>query len=244
MSTARPDPQILAKRAAGEAAAALVTDGMRLGLGTGSTTAFALEAIGRRIRDEGLRVSGVPTSFAAERLARQHSIPLLTLADLRLGTEAGRPALDLALDGADEISPALDLIKGRGAAHTREKVVASLAARFVVLADPTKEVDRLGTSMPVPVEVLPMAEPAVTQALRAMGAEPVLRMGQSKDGPVVTDQGFWVLDARFPGGLTDPARMASEIRTTPGVLDHGLFLCLATEVLIGLPDGGTRHRTR
>lgn len=238
------DPQTLAKRAAGEAAAALVSDGMRLGLGTGSTTALALEAIGRRVREEGLRVAGVATSFAAERLARQHGIPLLTLDDLGLGAEADGPALDLALDGADEISPSLDLIKGRGAAHTREKVVAALAARFVVLADPTKEVDRLGTSMPVPVEVLPMAEPAVARSLRDLGAEPVLRMGLKKDGPIVTDQGFWVLDARFPNGLADPASVAAKIRALPGVLDHGLFLGMATDVLIGTPEGEVRRWSR
>lgn len=217
---------------------------MRLGLGTGSTTAFALEAIGRRVREEGLRVAGVPTSFAAERLARQSGIPLLSLDDLDLGPEADGPALDLALDGADEISPALDLIKGRGAAHTREKVVAALASRFVVLADPSKEVERLGTSMPVPVEVLPMAEAAVSQALRGLGAEPTLRMGRSKDGPVVTDQGFWILDARFAGGIEDPAALAATLSAMPGVLDHGLFLGMATDVLIGTPEGEVRRRSR
>ena len=215
---------------------------MRLGLGTGSTTAFALAAIGRRVREEGLRVSGVPTSFAAERLAREHGIPLLTLADLGLDSAPpNRPALDLALDGADEITPALDLIKGRGAAHTREKVVAGLAERFVVLGDPSKRVETLGTSMPVPVEVLPMAEPLVSRLLRGLGAEPVLRMGQKKDGPVVSDQGFWILDAHFPDGLRQPEEVASQIRAAPGVLDHGLFLGMATDVLIGSPDGKVEH---
>ena len=247
MTTASPEPgsRNAAKRAAGDAAAALVRDGMRLGLGTGSTTAFALQAIGRRVRDEGLGVAGVPTSFAAERLARTHGIPLLTLDDLGLDRLApGEKALDLALDGADEISPALDLIKGRGAAHTREKVVAALAERFVVLGDPSKNVETLGTSMPVPVEVLPMAEPSVTQTLRALGAEPVLRMGEKKDGPVVTDQGLWILDARWADGIDDPVRLSAQIHETPGVLDHGLFLGMATDVLIGSPDGGVEHRTR
>ena len=237
--------QDAAKRAAGTAAADLVLSGMRLGLGTGSTTAFALEAIGRRVREEGLEVAGVPTSFDAARLARQHGIPLLTLDELGLGDSPPEaPALDLALDGADEVSPSLDLIKGRGAAHVREKVVAALAARFVVLADPSKEVERLGTRMPVPVEVLPMAEPAVAHALRGLGAEPELRMGQSKDGPVVTDQGLWVTDAHFRGGIAEPGPLAAALDAIPGVLGHGLFLGMATDVLVGTPEGGVRHRAR
>ena len=237
-------PQDAAKQAAGRAAAALVEPGMRLGLGTGSTTAFALEAIGARVREEGLDVAGVPTSFASERLARQHGIPLLTLDDLGLGTPEASGVLDLALDGADEVSPTLDLTKGRGAAHVREKVVAALAARFVVLADPSKEVERLGTRMPVPVEVLPMAEPAVSRALRGLGAAPALRMGEKKDGPVVTDQGLWVLDAHFEGGIAEPGPLAAAIDALPGVLGHGLFLGMATDVLIGTPEGEVRHRMR
>lgn len=214
---------------------------MRLGLGTGSTTAFAIEAVGRRVREEGLRVVGVPTSFAAERLARRHGVPLATLDDLGLDRlVAGAPALDLALDGADEVDPARNLIKGRGAAHTREKVVAALAARFVVLVDPSKEVARLGTTMPVPVEVLPFAEPAVARALRALGAEPTLRMGTGKDGPVVSDQGFWILDARFDG-IPDPVALAAALAVLPGVLDHGLFVGLASDVLVGEADGSVRQ---
>ena len=221
------------KRAAGHAAAALVEDGMTLGLGTGSTTAFAIEAIGRRVRDEGLGVRGVPTSFAAERLARQCGVPVVSLDEIGLDTlPTSRAPLDLALDGADEVGPELALIKGRGATHVREKVVAALAARFVVLVDATKEVERLGTQAPVPVEVLPFAEPAVARALRGLGAEPTLRMGQKKDGPVVTDQGLWVLDARFDG-IDDPAGLGAAIDGIPGVLGHGLFVGLATDVLVG-----------
>ena len=233
--------QSASKRAAGHAAADLVEDGMRLGLGTGSTTAFAIEAIGRRVREDGLRVSGVPTSFAAERLARQHGVPLLTLEDLGLDTlpTAASP-LDVAFDGADEVSPTGDLIKGRGAAHVREKVVASLAARFVVLVDTSKLVDQLGSQMPVPVEVLPMAEPAVARSLRGLGAEVELRMGQRKDGPVVTDQGLWILDAHFDG-IEDPAAMSAAIDGLPGVLGHGLFIGLATDVLVGESGGTVRH---
>ncbi len=231
-----------AKRAVGEAAAEMVEDGMRLGLGTGSTAAFAIAALGRRVREEGLRVAGVPTSFAAERLARQHGVPVLTVDALGLDALAPEAlALDLAFDGADEVDPALHLTKGRGGAHTREKVVAALAARFVVLADPSKLVDRLGTRMPVPVEVLPMAAEAVARALRDLGARPVLREGGGKDGPVVTDQGFWLLDAHFDGGLADAVTMADHLSRLPGVLDHGLFVGMATDVLVGEADGTVRR---
>lgn len=227
--------QDTAKRIVGEAAAALVESGMRLGLGTGSTTAHALRAIGQRIADEGLGVTGVPTSFAAERLAREHGIPLATLEEV--------DALNLALDGADEVAHddgSIHLIKGRGAAHTREKVVAAAAERFVVLIDPSKEVDRLGTKMPVPVEVLPFAVAPVERALRTLGGEPALRMGEQKDGPVVTDQGFWILDTRFDA-ITDPAALGSAIHALPGVLDHGLFIGMATDVLVGERGGSVRH---
>jgi ribose 5-phosphate isomerase A len=225
-----------AKQIVGRAAATLVEDGMRLGLGTGSTTACALEALGRRIADEGLHIEGVPTSFAAERLARAHGIPLTTLDDVE--------GLDLAFDGADEVAEAdgaFLLIKGRGGAHTREKVVAAAAERFVVLIDPSKEVDRLGATVPVPVEVLPMAVTPVRRALHALGGDPTLRMGEKKDGPVVTDQGFWILDTAF-GPIADPTALDAAIHALPGVLDHGLFLGRATDVLVGEPNGEVRHR--
>jgi len=224
-----------AKKAAGQEAAQLVRDDMRLGLGTGSTTAYALKAIGERIQAEGVDVRGVPTSFAAERLARTHGIPLTTLDE--------GPVLDLAIDGADEVDPSLRLIKGRGGAHTREKVVATQAERFVVLVDPTKTVERLGTKRVLPVEVLPMAVEPVVMALRAWGATPTLRMATEKDGPVVTDQGFWLLDAEFPDGIEEPAALDDFLSRRPGVLDHGLFLDVATDVIVGHSDGRTQHRT-
>lgn len=224
-----------AKKAAGQHAATLVRDGMRLGLGTGSTTAYAIKAIGRRISEENLEVQGVPTSFGSERLARTHGIPLTTLDET--------PSLDLVVDGADEVDSAFRLIKGGGGAHSREKVVAAQTDRFVVVVDPTKEVDQLGTQAPVPIEVLPMAVTPVARALETVGITAELRTGTEKDGPVVTDQGLWLLDGHVPEGIDDPAALNQMLCTQPGILDHGLFLDMVTDVIIGSPDGSTRHRT-
>ena len=221
--------QAAAKRRAGEAAARWVTSGMSIGLGTGSTTAFAIKAIGARIRHEGLAVVGVPTSSAAEVLARECGIPLCSLNDAPNG-------LDLAMDGADEVDPSFNLIKGRGAAHTREKIVAVQARRFVVLIDPTKQVARLGSRMPVPVEVVPMAAGAVLRSIDQMGGRGAIRMGVKKDGPVVTDQGFWVIDAHFEQ-IANPVELDRELLLLPGVLDHGLFINMATDIVIGGPEG-------
>ena len=227
-----PSEQAGAKEAVGREAAALVMPDMLLGLGTGSTASIALRVIGRRIREEHLRVAGVPTSYASERLAREVGIPIVSIDEVE--------RLDLAIDGADEIDPMLNLIKGRGAAHSREKVVASLANQFVVLGDPSKVVERLGSRAPVPVEVMPMAATAVIRALEHLGATAELRSGVRKDGPVVTDQGFWVVDADF-GPIPDLEALNRTLNALPGVLDHGLFLGMATLALIGEPSGNVRR---
>lgn len=221
--------QDLAKKQAGEKAARCVESGMTVGLGTGSTTAFAIAALGCRVREEGLLIRGIPTSSSAELEARKQGVPICTFDDVE-----GR--LDIAVDGADEVSPVLDLIKGRGAAHTREKLVASQADRFIVLVDPSKLVKQLGTKMPVPIEVIPVAVPVVLGALQVMGAEAAVRLGLRKDGPIVTDQGFWVIDAQF-GPISDPAALSRTLLEMPGVLDHGLFVGLATEVIVGTETG-------
>lgn len=220
-----------AKRASGIEAARLVENGMIVGLGTGSTTAFAIEELGRRVRQEGLDIRGTPTSFAAEILAAKHGIPLCDLRDVR--------EIDLAIDGADEVDPALNLIKGRGAAHSREKVVATMARRFVVLVDETKLVGQLGSRMPLPVEVLPMAAFPIMRRLESLGATPEIRLGERKDGPVVSDQGFWIIDATFPG-IAAPHELNTSLLLIPGVLDHGLFIDLATDVFVGGADGSVR----
>lgn len=229
------DSRLKAKRLAAVKAAGLVTGGMKVGLGTGSTTALALEELGRRIRDEGLTIIGTPTSSSAALLASTYGIPTAPLDQLL--------SLDIALDGADEVDPRLNLIKGRGGAHTREKIVAAQASRFVVLVDDSKMVERLGSRMPVPVEVLPMAAAVVAGHIEELGGKPVLRMGQQKDGPVVSDQGFWIIDARFDS-LEDLEALDTALLRMPGVLDHGLFLRMATDVFVGSSDGEVRHLTR
>ncbi|WP_129114368.1 ribose-5-phosphate isomerase RpiA [Halegenticoccus tardaugens] len=218
-----------AKRRAGESAAALVGDGMTVGLGTGSTAAHAIRALGRAV-DDGLDVRGVPTSFAARELAREVGVPLVALDEIE--------ALDLAIDGADQIAGG-DLIKGGGAAHAREKVVDAAAERFVVVADPTKEADAL--SRPVPVEVLPAARTTVARAVEIAGGEPTLRAGERKDGPVVTDNGNLVLDCAF-GEIEAPAALARTLAETPGVVEHGLFVGLADEAHVGRDDGVSVRR--
>ena len=224
--------QNAAKKAVGMHAAGIVQHGMKVGLGTGSTTAYAIKELGRRIRDEALSIVGVPTSFAAERLAREEGIPLATLDEIQ--------QFDIALDGADEVDPDLNLIKGRGGAHTREKIVASLAEEFIALVDASKLVQRLGEAKPVPVEVLPMAATPVMRRLTELGGAPRIRMGAKKDGPVVTDQGFWIVDVHFEN-ISSLSELDSAIGAIPGVLDHGLFIGMTQRVLIAEADGSVRE---
>ena len=230
------DPVKLMKQEVGRAAAAQVKSGSIVGLGTGSTTAFAIQFIGERLTAGEIKdVVGIPTSFQASVLAKKHGIPLTTLDEA--------PRIDIAIDGADEVDPQQNLIKGGGAAHTREKVVDGLAARFVVVVDSSKLVDKLGSTFALPVEVLPMAVAPVTRALEALGGTPELRMGVNKDGPVITDQGNMVLDVKMTG-IDDPAELAKTINNIPGVLENGLFVGVADEVLIGeVIDGKASVRT-
>jgi ribose 5-phosphate isomerase A len=201
----------LEKRAAGYHAADMVEDGMILGLGTGSTVFYMMERLSGRIRD-GLSVSGVPTSFQTAMRAREYGIPLTTLDD--------NPLLDLAIDGADQVDPALYLIKGRGAAHTREKCVVSAAFRFVVVVDQTKMVPRLAGL--VPVEIIPFALIPAMNQLRGLGGVPKLRNGVNKDGPVITDNGNYIVDCRFDE-IRSPEELEATIDLIPGIVGNGLF---------------------
>lgn len=212
------------KRTVGVEAARMVSHGDVVGLGTGSTAVFMIEELGRRVREEDLRIQGIPTSFDASQQARENGIPTVTPDDVE--------RIDIAVDGADEVDPEKNLIKGRGAAHLREKIVDGMADRFIVIVDESKLVDRLGSKCPVPLEVLPMAVKPVMRAVEALGGDPLLRMAVHKDGPVITDQGNMVVDARFDG-IDDPGEMESALNNIPGILENGLFVGLATEILVG-----------
>lgn len=222
------DVQTQMKELVAKRAAERVQSGMILGLGSGSTAALFIDEVGRRWRDGELTdVHGVPTSFQSEQLAQEYGIPLITLNEI--------DHIDLAVDGADEVDPELNLIKGGGACHTREKLVDSRAQQFLVVVDATKMSDVLG-SFALPVEVVPQAFRQVMDALRDLGSEPTLRMAVRKAGPVVTDQGNLIIDAKFEA-IAEPAALEPEINNIPGVLENGLFVGLADEVLIGDIEG-------
>ncbi|HEY7063075.1 MAG TPA: ribose-5-phosphate isomerase RpiA [Chloroflexota bacterium] len=213
------------KQAAARRAVEFVAEGMALGLGSGTTVAQVVDALGERVR-AGLRVVAVPASEATAARARALGIPLATLAE--------QPALDLALDGADEIDPRLDLVKGKGGALLREKVVATAAQRLVIVADGSKLVARLGTQAVVPVEVVPFAAAWCELQLGRLGAEARLRGGA--DHPFVTDNGNWIVDCTF-GPIDDAAALAGAIGGLPGVVEHGLFLGMADTAVVAHPGG-------
>jgi ribose 5-phosphate isomerase A len=213
------------KREVGRRAAELVADGTVVGLGTGSTAAHFVERLGERVR-EGLRVRGVPTSERTARQAESCGIPLATLDEF--------PRLDLAVDGADQVDPRADLIKGLGGALYREKRVALASREFVVIVDSSKMVPVLGVGCPVPVEVEPDAWKRVRARLAELGAEAELR--QRGPDRWVTDNGNLILDAEF-GALADPADLERRINAIPGVLDNGLFVGLTARVLIAEAHG-------
>jgi ribose 5-phosphate isomerase A len=208
---------------------------MRIGLGTGSTVNHFLDALGAALARGDLRdIQGVPTSDATAARARELAIPLLELHEAA--------PLDLAVDGADEVDPHLDLIKGLGGALLREKMVVQEARRFVVIADPGKEVSRLGSSVPLPVEVVPFGWRSHLPFFQALGAEPRLR---TRDGvPYLTDNGNHVVDLAFPDGIPEPEGIESELRSRAGVVETGLFLGVASLVLVGDPGGGAARRER
>jgi len=214
-----------AKLKAAQHALDFVQDGMSLGLGSGTTSTVFIKQLGERVK-QGLRVQGIATSDASQRLAESLSIPITTFDQC--------PELDLAIDGADEVGPDLALIKGGGGAMLREKIVASAARRFIVIADSSKLVDTLGR-FPLPVEVIQMALPLVSRKLEALDLNPKLR--HHPNGSLyITDEGNFILDCAC-GSIPDPAWTASELRGIVGVVEHGLFVNMASLALIAGDDG-------
>ena len=220
------DLQTQMKKAVAQAAVDQIQDGMILGLGSGSTAALMIEALAIKIKSGEIKdVVGVTTSFQGEVLASELGIPLKSLSSVS--------EIDLAIDGADEVDPKFQLIKGGGACHVQEKLVAALAKKFIVVVDSTKLVEKLNLDFKLPVEVLPSAWKQVQKTLINLGGEGNLRMAQKKAGPIVTDQGNLILDLTFRNGIDQPELLESQINNIPGVLENGLFVNLTDEVLVG-----------
>jgi ribose 5-phosphate isomerase A len=217
-----------AKKKAALEAVKHVKNGFVVGLGSGSTAAYAIEALGERIKRESLSVLGVPTSYQAFLLAVKHGIAVTTLEE--------HGVIDVTIDGADQIDAKLNLIKGMGGALAREKIVASASKQNVIIADESKKVKALGENgHPVPVEVLPFAVSLVKHKIEAVGGNPVLREGKGKVGPVITDNGNVVIDASF-GVISNAAELELKLKMIPGVVETGLFVGLANTAYIGTPS--------
>ena len=214
-----------AKRNAGYAAAENVKDGMIVGLGSGTTAAYAIIALGERIKHQNLRILGIPSSYQAFHLAVQNGITITTLEE--------HPIIDVNIDGADQIDPQLNLIKGMGAALAREKIVASASKQNVIIADEKKYVQTLGeNNHPIPIEVLPFAISLVQRRIQALNGCPLLRETKGKLGPVISDNGNAIMDATF-GTIKDPQLLAMNLKMIPGVVETGLFIALADIVYLG-----------
>ncbi len=217
-----------AKKKASLEAVKHIKDGFTIGLGSGSTAAYAIQEIGKRIQQRKLRILGVPTSHQTMMLAVHCGIPITTLNE--------HPQLDLTIDGADQIDRKLNLIKGMGGALTKEKIVASATKQFVIVADETKLTEKLGANCAVPVEVLPFALPTVMLKMQEKGGKPVLREAKGKVGPVVTDNGNFIVDVAF-GPINTPKELDSKLKSIPGIIETGLFVQMADIVYVGTRVG-------
>ena len=226
------DPIQEAKRKAALAAVKHVKDGFVVGLGSGSTAAFAIEAIGERVKKENLHVLGIPTSYQAFLLAVQSGIPITTLDE--------HPEVDVTIDGADQITSELWLIKGMGAALAREKIVAAASKYNVIIADEQKKVKLLGEkNQGVPIEVLPFAISLVERKIEAIGGKPIVREGKGKLGPTITDNGNVILDSYF-GEIKAPSELDVKVKMIPGVVETGFFVGLTDIAYIGAVDGSIK----
>jgi len=225
------DSQTQMKKAVADAAIKEVKSDMILGLGSGSTAALMIRSLANEIRSGKLQnIKGVATSFQSEVLALELEIPLIDLASVS--------QIDLAIDGADEVDQRFQLIKGGGACHVREKLVASKADQLMIVVDETKLVKNLNQSFPLPVEVLPNAWKQVQDVISKMNGRSTLRMATKKAGPVVTDQGNLILDVLFNDGIKNPKEIEMNINNIPGVLENGLFVDLTDKVLVGKLEEG------
>lgn len=213
-----------AKKMAAINAVKHVEDGFIVGLGSGTTVTYAFQEIGKRIHEEKLHIYGVPTSYQAFLLAVQNSIPVTTLDE--------HHQLDIAIDGADQVDEKLNMIKGVGGALTREKIVASASRMNVIIVDETKLTRKLGVNQPVPVEVLPFAMSTITKKLRILGSKPILREAEKKLGPVVTDNGNFIVDVDF-GSIDNPKELNRTLKAIPGIVETGLFVGMADVVYVG-----------
>lgn len=223
------------KRQAAEKAVEFIESGMVVGLGTGSTAVHATRAVGRLLQQGRLQnIVAIPTSDETAREAESLQIPLVAFDT--------HPVIDITIDGADEADPNLDVIKGLGGALLREKIVAVVSKRFVIVADHTKRVTQLGSKAPVPVEVISFAERPVTDYLKSLGARVEKRMADDRQRPFRTDENNIILDC-YLNPIANPQQLAAAIRQQPGVVEHGLFLGLATDVIFATPDG-VEHLTR
>ncbi|MCM3629923.1 ribose-5-phosphate isomerase RpiA [Paenibacillus glycanilyticus] len=220
------------KRIAAEKAVEFVKEGMKVGLGTGSTAYWAIQAIGRRVKEEGLNIQAVATSVQSEQLAKEVGIPMMPFADVDV--------LDLTIDGADEVDPQLHLIKGGGGALLREKIVAAASKQLIIIVDESKDVKHLG-KFPLPVEIVPFAFELTVKKLRKLGCEPKLR--KNGEELYVTDNGNYIADCEF-GVITDPEALHDDLNRIPGVVDNGLFIHMANLVIVGSADGSIRSITK
>jgi ribose 5-phosphate isomerase len=220
------------KRIAAEKAVELVKEGMKVGLGTGSTAYWAIQAIGRLVKEEGLHIQAVATSVQSEQLAKELGIPMMPFADVDV--------LDLTIDGADEVDPQLHLIKGGGGALLREKIVAAASKQLIIIVDESKAVQQLG-KFPLPVEIVPFAFELTVKKLQKLGCEPKLR--KNGDELYITDNGNYIADCEFVA-IADPEALHDDLNRIPGVVDNGLFIHMANLVIVGSTDGSIRSVTK
>jgi len=216
------------KKLAAEKAVEQVKSGMVLGLGTGSTTRYAIIKIGEMWQSGELTdIVGVPTSEGTVTLANQYNIPMAMLNEY--------PVIDLAIDGADEVDPQLNLIKGLGGALLREKMIEAVVKRFIVVVDGTKVSNKLGTVSPLPVEVVQFSWKYTANWLAGLGCTPVIRGGE--EAPFITDNGNYILHCHFPSGIDDPQTLNATLCAQPGVVENGLFLGMANQVIVSTKNG-------